>query len=410
MSPATFVKATENKTYTAQWELTKYKITFVDSHMDYQDFVLTAIKATSLSGAAKSVDTTAKTLEYTIEDTITGNATKTAYTFKDWTPSQTTGGETIGKWGTAAITTFGEANGYYGDVTLTADWTPIEYTITLGDDGIATPEVVYTAVKGKNKSNADTTVTDKKLTYTIESGITGEPTKSGYDFIGWKASELGTPSGGSKGNSWDTSKEYATNETFKGYYGAVKLTPVWKVALEYKFLNFNLAYAANSDTAEKLMLVKWKAGDSQKLTFTTDTVDRTLYETTETNYTKEFESYAEGEACYVTIVPNAEILASAGDTTQRKFAITSGATNDAVEFNGDVINADGTTALDKKISLADLSNANDLVASQSLFNNSEISILGRLHADITKDHDGRIDDLAQIMGLIGTDYNASSGG
>lgn len=127
-----------NVELTAQWTQEVYTITF-----------------TGMSGS----DTTAT---YKIEDNATiaskqSNPVKSYYSFNGWTPN---GG---GNWGTdmiaAADTSTATVNGKYGNVTLTADWTAIEYTITFYE---------------KPRGTADNTVL-KTITFTAESGTIEAP-------------------------------------------------------------------------------------------------------------------------------------------------------------------------------------------------------------------------------------------
>lgn len=95
--------------------------------------------------------------------------------------------------------------GKYGDVTLTAQWTPIEYTISFSGNG-------------------GTGTDPAQIPYTIEStGVTlpANPyTKTGYSFTGWQpASNVG---------NWATSETYAAGATVSaGKYGNVTLQAKW---------------------------------------------------------------------------------------------------------------------------------------------------------------------------------------
>ena len=96
---------------------------------------------------------------YTVEDSITLKApTKTGYTFNGWTLD----GKTIT-----------EIKDLTGDITLTAAWTPVTYTITYNLDG-------GTVTKANPTS------------YTIEteSFTLNNPTKEGYTFNGWTGTDL----------------------------------------------------------------------------------------------------------------------------------------------------------------------------------------------------------------------------
>ncbi|UKK51363.1 leucine-rich repeat protein [Prevotella sp. E13-17] len=103
---------------------------------------------------------------YTIESTaITlNNPTREGYTFTGWT----------GTGLDAATTTVTIAAGSTGNRSYTATWTPITYNIVYTmDGGTATP--------------------DNPTTYTIETETftLNNPTKTGYDFAGWKLNGVG---------------------------------------------------------------------------------------------------------------------------------------------------------------------------------------------------------------------------
>ena len=134
-------------TLTAQWTPTAYEITFNTAGGD-------AINAMS----------------YDIESTdLLPTAAKTGYTFAGW--KVTTAG---GNWIADAAFSAGDAvTGQYGNVTLTAQWTAVTYTIS------------YAGLEGA-------TVSGNPASYTIESSaITlNNPTKTGYSFTGWTGTGL----------------------------------------------------------------------------------------------------------------------------------------------------------------------------------------------------------------------------
>ncbi len=153
--------STGSRTYTANWSLINYTITYKES---------------SLS-----------TGTYNIESSFTlPTPTKTGYTFTGWT------GEGV----TQPTKSLRIAQGSVGDREYTANWSPIEYTITYLGGG---------------------TLSNPKKTYTIKDSFTlPTPTKTGYTFTGWTGEGVTQPTKslritqGSTGN-----REYTANWTPK---------------------------------------------------------------------------------------------------------------------------------------------------------------------------------------------------
>ena len=172
----------KGKTYTvyAQWDIDTYTVTF--------------------NADGGSVDPTSK--NYTITDSISlPTPTKTGYTFTGWKVTTANG-----NWTKDTVYTGSSiAKGKYGNVTLTAQWKPIEYTITY----------VY------NNGSSNTTAN-----YTIETSITlPSPSKTGYTFAGWKVT---TADG-----SWKLTDSVYSGTVAKGKYGNPTLTAQW-TKIEYK--------------------------------------------------------------------------------------------------------------------------------------------------------------------------------
>ena len=132
----------ENKAYTANWEMINYYLTY------------------DLNGGSGNItDTTA----YHITDVVVltnTEPTKNGYTFNGWKHNDTT----------VTQVTFG-----VGDITVVADWTVVEYTIS------------YT-LNGGSATNP--------TSYTVESEsiVLTNPTKLGYTFTGWTGSNGDEPS------------------------------------------------------------------------------------------------------------------------------------------------------------------------------------------------------------------------
>ena len=169
-----------NKSYTANWTPIEYTISY------------------ALNGGAVAV---ANKVKYTIETaTFTlNNPTRVGYTFAGWTGSN----------GTTAQTSVSIAKGSTGDKSYTANWTPIEYTIS------------YTL-------NGGSVATANKETYTIEtdSFTLNNPTRTGYTFAGWT---------GSNGTTPQTSVTVA-----KGSHGNKSYTANWTP------ITYTISYAFNS--------------------------------------------------------------------------------------------------------------------------------------------------------------------
>ena len=169
-----------NKSYTANWTAIEYTISY------------------ALNSGAVAV---ANKVKYTIETaTFTlNNPTRVGYTFAGWTGSN----------GTTAQTSVSIEKGSTGDKSYTANWTPIEYTIS------------YTL-------NGGSVATANKETYTIEtdSFTLNNPTRTGYTFAGWT---------GSNGTTPQTSVTVA-----KGSHGNKSYTANWTP------ITYSISYALNS--------------------------------------------------------------------------------------------------------------------------------------------------------------------
>ena len=136
--------ANANATLYAQWTAVNYTISY------------------TLNGGSVSGNPTSYNVE-TATITLV-NPTKNGYSFKGWTGSN----------GSTPQTSVQIAKGSNGDKTYTANWTPVNYTISYD----------YAGGEGLNPE-----------TYTIESNTftLNAPTKNGYAFAGWTGSNGNTP-------------------------------------------------------------------------------------------------------------------------------------------------------------------------------------------------------------------------
>lgn len=152
---------------------------------------------TFAAGDGGTVNPTSKT--YNIEQAISlPTATKPAYTFASW--KVTTAG---GNWSTSDAVYSGTVSaGKYGNATLTAQYTPANYTITYDANGGS--------------------VTSATQEYNIESTSTlaASATRPGYSFNGWKATSASA-------GSWTQNTVYSGGKSLTGSWGNVTLQAQW---------------------------------------------------------------------------------------------------------------------------------------------------------------------------------------
>jgi uncharacterized repeat protein (TIGR02543 family) len=163
--------STGDKSYTANWLVESYKITYV------------------LDGGTVAATTPNLTSYTVVTETFTlNNPTKKGYTFNGWTEMA----------GVTPLLNVSVSTGSTGDKTYTANWTIITYTITYD-------------LKGGTEA-----VPPNPTSYTIETAtiLLNKPTKTGYTFVGWtgsNGSESQTSVDITKGSTGD--KEYVANWT-----------------------------------------------------------------------------------------------------------------------------------------------------------------------------------------------------
>ena len=282
----------------------------------------------------------------------------------------------------------------YGDVTLTAVYTPIEYTVTL-------PEIAgVTYTKGGNTVSGTST-------FNIRDGVTITATKAGSTFAYWKASDPDTQS------NWATNAKYADPASdgivsTKGKYGNVTLTPAFILDAQVEISGF--AYAGTGNYLMGVLVDSPIGGATYNYNGTALYLDSgDVYKTAL------FGADATGTA-YVTIINGSELetdpvtnkLSKLADAT--KLGYTAGTTSGNVALNtgtvGDV-NGNGS------VTTADYGAANDLFRISDHLtpafaesNYTGLSVLGRLMADATHTGDGTanrfgsIDDIVAIIRLV----------
>lgn len=238
----------EDMTVTAQWQINQYTITF-----------------DSKGGS----DVAAITQDYNTAVTAPAAPTKKGYTFAGWTP--------------AVPSTMPAEN-----KTLTATWTPVNYTI--GYD-----------LAGGNVATANPT------SYTIESAaITlNNPTKTGFDFAGWTGTEL------------DAATKTVVIDT--GSTGDRSYTATWTKQ------TFTVSITGAGVTADKM---NPEYGDNVVITIASDP-DRSLNKLT-VNGDDVTSAVSEGQYTITSVTGNVTVVAT---FTSTKEFITLPASSDMATFS-----------------------------------------------------------------------------
>ena len=161
---------------------------------------------------------------YTIESTGTlAEASRDNYIFDGWQPATDSG-----SWAAATVYPADTSlTGQYGSVTLTAQWTPAPYTLTLNANG--------------GSVSSDT------IDYNVEStGTLPQAAKEGYDFAGWKVT---APAG-----SWAADAVFDAGAALTNKYGDATLTAQWTVrhdtaySINNYYMNEDGTYPAAPET------------------------------------------------------------------------------------------------------------------------------------------------------------------
>ena len=208
----TFTMTAENKTYTAKWQANTYIITF----------------DVNGGNALES-----NTQQVTYDSTYTlPTLTRDGYTFAGWYNGTTK--YTNGTWNTVS------------NVTLTAKWTPITYTIS------------YTLNGGSVSGNPSS--------YTIESEdiFLNNPTRTGYTFSGWTGTEIDfqsknvTISNGSIGN-----RTYTANWQVNTYTITFDVNGGDELESNTQQVTYNSTYTLPTPTREGYTFAGWYDGSTK---------------------------------------------------------------------------------------------------------------------------------------------------
>ncbi len=134
---------------------------------------------------------------YNVEDAVALPVpVRNGYTFAGWKPVNA-----VGNWDADTVYNAGALNGMYGNVTLVAQWTATEYTLSIYPaDGSANYDISYTT---------DGTVTLPTVT------------REGYTFTGWYVL-LGD-------GSWKQGQVLDLNEVLTGNYGDLTVQAQWQI-------------------------------------------------------------------------------------------------------------------------------------------------------------------------------------
>ena len=173
--------------------------------------------AYNANGGAVSGGTTS----YNIESnnfTLPTSGTRTGYTFAGWDVTGASGAGIAGN-GTANVTI---KKGTYGNLTATAKWIPVEYSISW--------------------DTAGGTLSGQKTSYNIETAdyALPAPTRTGYTFAGWEVT--GASGAGAAGNG-------TTSVTIKrGTYGSLTAKAKW--SLNAYLLSWDVSHGSHANRTE----------------------------------------------------------------------------------------------------------------------------------------------------------------
>ena len=174
-----------NATLTAQWTPITYKLTLVEN------------------GGSSVND-----INYNITSTSTlPSISRTGYNFGGW--RVTTAG---GSWSSGETHNNGKSvNGEYGNATLTAQWTPITYKLTLVENG------------GSSVNDINYNITSTSTLPSIS--------RTGYNFVGWRVTTAG--------GSWASGIIFNAGYSVIGNHGNATLTAQWNAKTYNSTFNAN---------------------------------------------------------------------------------------------------------------------------------------------------------------------------
>ena len=184
-----FIMGSNNITLNAQWTAINYTVTYNGNGSD---------------GGSVPTDGTNYNYGNTVNVLFTPLPTKTGYTFAGWNDGTTT-------YTSGGTTSFSMPA---SNVTLTAQWTAINYNVTY--DG-----------NGNDGGSVPTDSTNYNIGNTVNVLFTPLPTKTGYTFAGWNDGTTTYTSGGTTSFSMPASN--------------VTLTAQWTA------INYNVAYDGNGN-------------------------------------------------------------------------------------------------------------------------------------------------------------------
>ena len=205
---------TADQTIYAQWTATPY-----------------TIKINNNGGSNGSVNNASYTIGTSAQTRTLTNPTRAGYNFASWKVSWTdsTHSATLP---TVSGTTLTIPANCYGNVTLTANWTPINYTLTYNANG-------GNAVSSK--------------TYTIETNTfaLASTSRTGYTFAGWKVTAISGTAYSASGTKIAVGN--TITQIFKGSYANITIQAQWTANKQ------TITFYATSDTASSTPSVDYDA-------------------------------------------------------------------------------------------------------------------------------------------------------
>lgn len=176
----------------------------------------------NLNGGTLNSSTSNQTQTYYITSSLTlkGTPTRDGYTFGGWKVTTAAGNWTSGTTYTASKSM---STGNYGNITLTAQWTAVSYTITYNLNG----------------GSISGSTANQQKTYDVATSLTllaaPDTAPTGYQFSSWKVT---TAAG-----SWTSGTTYAASKSVStGNYGDVTLTAQWSLQ------TYTITYKPNGGT------------------------------------------------------------------------------------------------------------------------------------------------------------------